>query len=98
MPELCSVFVCVFPAYLAVTVSTRLVTVGVKAFICVTVTWSTGRRPPPTPRTLVVNSTHIHTDSRISNEWVESAQREKATERDKNFYLLIKGIMFPSDF
>lgn len=76
MPELCSVFVCVFPGYLAVTVSTRLVTVGVKAFICVTVTWSTGRRPPPTPGTLVVNSTHIHTDSRISNEWVESAERE----------------------
>lgn len=58
MPGSCTV--CVFAVYLAVTVSTGLVTVGVEAFIGVTVTWSTGGRSPPTPGTLMVNSTNTH--------------------------------------
>lgn len=63
---------CVFAAHLAVTVSTRLVTVGVKALIRVTVTRATCRRPPPTPGTLMVNPTRpkkAGTDASTA-EWV----------------------------
>lgn len=93
MPGSCTV--CVFAVYLAVTVSTGLVTVGVEAFIGVTVTWSTGGRSPPTPGTLMVNSTHTPT-VKISKK---SKQRQKATELVKIILsVLFKGIISPFYF
>lgn len=93
MPGSCTV--CVFAVYLAVTVSTGLVTVGVEAFIGVTVTWSTGRRSPPTPGTLMVNSTNTPT-VKISKK---SKQRQKATELVKRILsVLFKGIISPFYF
>lgn len=47
--------------YFAATLSSCLVAVGVKAFVGVTVTRPTGRRAPPAPRTLVVNSAQTQT-------------------------------------
>lgn len=93
MPGSCTV--CVFAVYLAVTVSTGLVTVGVEAFIGVTVTWSTGGRSPPTPGTLMVNSTNTPT-VKISKK---SKQRQKATELVKIILsVLFKGIISPFYF
>lgn len=74
-----AVHFCVRPSYLAVTVSACLVTVGVKALFCVTLAWPTGRRPPPTSGTLVVNSTY--TNNRVRNQCVESPHREKKDNR-----------------
>lgn len=57
VPEACTVSesCSISNDYLAVTLSARLVTVGVKTFVGVTVTGSAGWRSPPTPGTLVIN-------------------------------------------
>lgn len=77
---------CVCVHYFAATLSRCLVAVGVEAFVGVTVTRPAGRRAPPAPRTLVVNSAQTQTPT----EQLKKHTHKLKTRQGKKRQLLCK--------